>query len=336
MACISAPTAALAGGAISGGGSLVSGLLGSNAATSAANTQAKAATAAANTTKDIYNSIRSDLAPYRSTGQDLNQYLYSLLETGTLPSLTEGINLTPPTAPAQGQTYSGVAPVQGQTFAPSMATLRGTPGYQFSLQQGSKAAQNALAASGLGAGGPAAIGASKYAEGLAETTYQDQYKNWLDTQNLDVSKFKTGFGAWYDTQNLDLSKYNASLNAWLDSQNLNLSQKQLIYNMLSGGAQLGESAAAGTASAGTQIAGTYGSQVTAAGAAKAAGTVGSTNALTSGISGAGSSALSTASLLALLGGSGSGTTSGVTDTTVNNLVDQNTSANPASWNLGTA
>lgn len=278
MACITVPTALAVGGGLSAASSLGGSLISSGAATSAAKTQAQAAQAAAGVSQNIYNQTRTDLYPFISAGQDYSKELYSDLVGPGNSRLTSPLPLIPP----------GSA-----TFAPTEATLEATPGYQFTKQQGLKAVQNSLAASGLGSGGPAAVGAAKYATGLADTTFQDQFSNWLNTQNLSLS-----------------------------SQSLDLQQRQLLYNMLTGQAQLGESAAAQTGGIGTQISGQVGNAVQAAGAAQAAGTVGSANALTAGLTGVGNAGLSTAALLALTGGGGasggSGLSAGIpfnTDTT---------------------
>lgn len=70
-------------------------------------------------------------------------------------------------------------------FMPTMAELEATPGYQFTLQQGLRAAQNSATAMGLGQSGPAIAGAADYAAGLASQTYQQQFNNyWANNQNL--------------------------------------------------------------------------------------------------------------------------------------------------------
>jgi hypothetical protein len=71
-------------------------------------------------------------------------------------------------------------------FQPTMAQLAATPGYQFTLGQGLQATQNAYAAQGLGTSGPALKGAANYAEGLAATTYQQQFQNYLQ-QNQQIA-----------------------------------------------------------------------------------------------------------------------------------------------------
>lgn len=70
-------------------------------------------------------------------------------------------------------------------FQPTIQQLEQTPGYQFVLNQGLQGVQNSYAASGLGSSGPALKGAANYAEGLAGTTYQQQFQNYL-TQNAQI------------------------------------------------------------------------------------------------------------------------------------------------------
>ncbi len=249
--------AILGGSALSAGASGVSGLLGSSAASDAAKVQANAATQAAQVTKDIYTQIRTDMEPYRSAGQGALGQLRDYF--------TPGGYLNTPLDP--------VSPIE-TNFAPTQARLEATPGYQFTLTQGEKAATNALAAQGLGKSGAEGIALTKYAAGLADTTYQDQFSNWYNQQQLGLTN-------------------------WLDTQNLKLAGKQQLYNQLAGLVTTGQSAAAGTASAGIQTGSTLATEIGAKGAATASGIVGSTNALTSGITGAGSAASNTGLLLAL-------------------------------------
>ncbi len=51
---------------------------------------------------------------------------------------------------------------KGFNFAPDMATLANTPGYQFNLYQGENAVQNAAAARGLGISGNSLPGAEQF------------------------------------------------------------------------------------------------------------------------------------------------------------------------------
>ena len=152
-------------GGIAAAGSLGGALIQSSAAKSAAQTQADAANNASNNTLSMFNTTQQNLAPFLSAGQNALTGLQSL--TGSGPG---GNPLTAPLT---------------KPFQPTMDQLAATPGYQFTLQQGELATQNSYAAQGLGTSGAAAKGAANYAEGLASTTYQQQFQNYL-SQNQQI------------------------------------------------------------------------------------------------------------------------------------------------------
>ena len=144
------------GGIVSGIGSVASGIIGGNAAQSAAQQQAGSAQNAAAAQLAMFQQVQGNLNPFISAGQQaIGAY------QGAIPSLT--------------------AP-----FQPTMAQLAATPGYQFTLGQGLQATQNSYAAQGLGSSGAALKGAANYAEGLAGTTYQQQFQNYLG-QNQQIA-----------------------------------------------------------------------------------------------------------------------------------------------------
>lgn len=272
MASISVPAALAIGGGVGAAGSVASGVLGANAAQGAARTQASAADTAARaqlqaaqlaaqTQLQMFGSVQNNLSPFIQGGiASLDRYI------NTVPSLAAPISTT---------------------FTPDLATLAQTPGYQFSLQQGEQATQNSYAAQGLGTSGAALKGAANYAEGLAGTTYQQQFQNWLTQQQLA------------------------------------LSQRTQQANLLFAPVGLGETAAAGAGTLGVNSAGAAGgfltsgaaaanNFLTSGAAASAAGQVGATNAITGALSGLSGSAGNTALLLALnnqglFGGGASGT-----------------------------
>lgn len=262
------PIAAI-GGAISGVSSLVGGILGHNAASDAAAAQAKAAQSAAtgqsqagtNATNAIQGALSTatnTAAPYTSLGSTAAGELTNALAPSG--SLTQGWN---------------------QTFqAPTAAQAQAQPGYQFSLQQGLQALQNSAAARG----GLLSTGTAKnltgYAEGLADTNYQNVFNNALQT-------------------------YGTNFNTWNTNQNN-------LYNRLSGATGLGENAANNLNA--LQVGGNeniarndisnaqlVGNDIMQVGNAQAAGIVGSTNALTQGIAGAGNALGQGLSLQSILG-----------------------------------
>jgi hypothetical protein len=75
-----------------------------------------------------------------------------------------------------------------KSFNMTQAELEQTPGYQFNLTQGLKAVQNSAAARGLGVSGAAQKGAASYATGLADSTYQNQFNNYVTNQTNQYNR----------------------------------------------------------------------------------------------------------------------------------------------------
>lgn len=225
---ISAATAAVVGGGLAAAGSIGSSLISSNAAGNAAQTQANAADQAAQTQWNMFNQLQQNLQPYMKLGSD------------SIPQL---------------QTQLGNLGGMKFNFNPTEDQLSQTPGYQFTLQQGLKNTNNALAAKGLNLSGAQAKGIANYTTGLADNTYQQQYQN--------------------------------ALQQFMANYNVNSDQ----YNRLAGLVGLGQSSAAGVGNAGVQTGANVGNLMTSGAAAQAAGTVGQANALSGGLSSLGSQGL---------------------------------------------
>ncbi len=143
-------------GSLFGGGglgSLLGGALGGLGSLFGAKIQSNAASDANKVQLAMYARTRQDLEAYRQLGQKGMNRL-----TASIGDLT-------------------------RPFQPTMEQLAQTPGYQFTLNQGLEATQNAFAAQGLASSGAAMKGAEQYASGLASTTYQQQLQDYL-AQNM--------------------------------------------------------------------------------------------------------------------------------------------------------
>jgi hypothetical protein len=158
------------------------GIVGAGASIFGANKAAAAQTAAAQNANAIlagqYNTNAATLAPWMTAGANSNALVNYL--TGASGSAPVG--------------YNGNIGGQGaltNPFAPTMAQLEQTPGYQFTLNQGLKGVQNSYAAKGLGGSGAAMKGAADYAQGNAANTYQQQFQNYW-SQNRDIYNMLTG------------------------------------------------------------------------------------------------------------------------------------------------
>jgi len=135
------------------GGSVVSGLIGADAAKSAAQAQVDAANRAAETQKYIFDTLNQQQAPYREAG-------YSALKDiqGQLPYLT-----------------SQYSP---EDFAKGI-----DPGYAFRLKQGQMAAERAGNIRGMT--GNVLTGLQDYTQGLASQEYANAFqRNLAQKQNI--------------------------------------------------------------------------------------------------------------------------------------------------------
>ncbi|MFA7238995.1 MAG: hypothetical protein WC091_02710 [Sulfuricellaceae bacterium] len=70
-----------------------------------------------------------------------------------------------------------ITPIMREQFDPG--NLQNTPGYQFNLDQGTKALNNAASARGNYFSGQALTDATQFASGLADQTYNNAYQQWL-------------------------------------------------------------------------------------------------------------------------------------------------------------
>jgi hypothetical protein len=128
-------------------------MFGANQAGKAADKQVQAAREANALSKYFFNEGQGALSPFYEAGGRYSDMLEQLM-----PFLTSPIKM-------------------------DQATLEQTPGYQFNLSQGLRAGQNALTAAGLGRSGATAKTASRFATGLADSTYRNQF----DMENINRS-----------------------------------------------------------------------------------------------------------------------------------------------------
>lgn len=149
--------AVLGAGALSAGASIWS-------ANKASNAQTQAAQQGIQAQQQMYESNKNLLSPFIQAGQGGIDNLKNWIDpTSTTNPLSALVKLVTP-----GADMSSV--------------LEQTPGYQFSANQGTRAAMNALAARGLG-GSPGAIakGVGGYVSGLASNTWDSVVRNLLNT-----------------------------------------------------------------------------------------------------------------------------------------------------------
>lgn len=158
------PAAAIAGAAIVGAGaSIVGGNKAANAqkdaASQAAAAQERATQLQIEEARRQYDLTRADYAPYRQVGYgalDKLASMYGVTKTG-----------------ADGKPIAGAAPA-----AMTDGGFTASPGYQFRLNEGIKAAERSAAARGSLASGGTMKAIQRYGEGLAASEY-DAFANRL-------------------------------------------------------------------------------------------------------------------------------------------------------------
>jgi|SRR5215467_1435938 len=155
------------------------------------------------------------------------------------------------------------SPIQTQwpMFQMDEAHLRQTPGWQFQMDVGTETIANQMASKGLRMGGAFGTALQQYTTGLADTTYTQQLNNYL-----------------------------AQVGQQMQMAGLTMNDRTRIYNMLTGQASTGLSAAGALTGAAINTGGQVAQTQMAAGGAQAAGIIGQANALTGGLSGVGNAA----------------------------------------------
>lgn len=154
--------------------SLVGGILGSSAASDAAKVEAEAAKKAqdleqqkAQAALDFQNNVWSGTQaaeqPYQNLGSTSANSLAALLKQGFK--------------------------------APTLAEAEQTPGFQFRLQQGTQAIDENAAATGSLMSGNTGVALQNYGQGLAESAYQQDYQNALNTYMSNYQSLMGGTGA---------------------------------------------------------------------------------------------------------------------------------------------
>jgi len=191
--------------AIIAGATLGAGLLSAGAAQSAADTQASAADRATQSQKQMFDTINQQNAPWRQAGQtalgdiasgfgrntpqiDWQKYLQDNPDVAADPYFGQN-----PQAHYQqyGQKEGRQVSNLPQTTQPGQFThqfnaedLKSnlSPSYNFMLQQGLGATQNALNVGGGNISGNTMRGMTKFAEDYASTGYQQAFENYTANQ----------------------------------------------------------------------------------------------------------------------------------------------------------
>lgn len=305
------------GSIISGAGSLLGGLFGSDSAEDAAAAQQAAAKDALNEQKRQYDLNRADQAPFMRTGTLANQRLAQLLGLGGTPGgrgsesrdqlrsrlVGQFTRTTPGTSPVMIPTFGREGNSDSENVAEMLRAkyageLNGTPGKTTIDEIGLQSAiDSEMARSGgidSDAGDYGSLLRNFSAADLeADPVYQSGLKFGLD-QGTGAINQRAIAGGGYDSgatlkaltryaNDYGSTKANESYNRFNTNQGN-------VYNRLAGISGTGQTAVNNVASSGTQISQNMANTMTDAGNARAAGIVGGANAWSDAIGGVGNAA----------------------------------------------
>ena len=144
-------------GVVGAAASVGSSIIGDSAAGDAANAQRDAANTAAQTQLSMYNSTKQTLAPFTTAGSNAFSQLASIFGFG-------------------GSNSTGVPNMSGLT-----SQLEQTPGYQFTLGQGTQALDRSAASRGLDLSGGQLKDLTGYGQGLAMSNAWQPYVSELNS-----------------------------------------------------------------------------------------------------------------------------------------------------------
>lgn len=204
-------------------GSLVKGIMGANAAAGASGASSQAGWDAYNKSLLTAGSNRALASPYLTAGYAGTNALLKALGLGHLnPMNTDGgVNST-----AYGETSLNTSNVQGDR-ANALTDFQASPGYQWRVDQGTKALDRSAASRGMVQSGAQTQAVTDYGQNQGS----QEWGNWIN-QLMGLSG--QGSTSASNTNNANTSAYNTGINA--------LTQGQLAaanYGMQSGNA-LGE------------------------------------------------------------------------------------------------
>lgn len=149
--------------------SLVGGILGSGAASKAASTESQGAQQA----------------------QALELQNQQGAQTAQNTALTSTTAAEQPYQQLGAQSANNLSTLLGKGFqAPTLADAEATPGYQFQLQQGTKAIDENAAANGTLMSGNTGTALEQYGQGLGQSAYQQDYNNALSSYGANVQSLQ--------------------------------------------------------------------------------------------------------------------------------------------------
>ncbi|HZT29727.1 MAG TPA: hypothetical protein VFA33_07590 [Bryobacteraceae bacterium] len=236
------------------------------------------------TLSDVYAQQQANLNPYLAAGQQGVTSLASMLAPGGALS---------------------------KEFSFNPADLKNEPGYQFTLQQGTRALQNAASARGGASGSSSLKALTRFSQGLADTTYQNAYNRALTTFQTNRNNTLAGMLdlanlGQFGTQQFNATSTNFGNQTAANTLNAGLFSGNTRYNAANRVGDIGLTGAEYNGNLGLRTAEDVGNDLMGVGNAQAAGTVGAANAWQTALGGV-ANAAQTYGLSRMLNPYGSGT-----------------------------
>lgn len=201
-----------------------------------AGVSAGAGLAAAGTQSSTAMSVAQMQEQEQQQALQFQEQQWNTQQTEAAPFLQAGQGAVTTLAGLLGPNGSLNAPNPAGTFeAPTAAQAQAQPGYQFGLQAGQTALQSSAAANGSLFSGGTAKALNNYAQGYADTNYQNVYQNALNTYQTQFNAFNTGQNNTYNRL-AGLAGIGQQTSAQLGNQGVSTGNS--ISNTLLGGGQI--------------------------------------------------------------------------------------------------
>jgi hypothetical protein len=165
------------------GAIVVSSVLGSKAAKSAANTQAGAAREATEAQRDMFERQVELQEPFREAGLKGQNRLMQLLGLG------------------EDKTAADYGKYASAEFTPAQFTANQDPGYAFRMSEGMKALDRSAAARGGLISGSALKGAQRYGQELGSQEYQNAFNRYQTSRTNTLNPFASLAGVAQSASN---------------------------------------------------------------------------------------------------------------------------------------
>lgn len=240
-------------------GTVAGGMMSSSAAQSAANAQVQASENANALQKYMYDQNRTDSAPWRTAGAGAVDYVSRLLgipgstesqiaalQAPVMPQLKAGAKATAAYNKAMQNYNTQEANYNAQvkdinTPINLTDTLRSTPGYQFTMDQGTQAIQRNAAASGRLDSGATLKALQTFGEGTADQTYNNYINQLMSVAGLGQTSTtalgNTGSTAANNMSANTMAAGNAQASGYINSANAVNGAISGVGNTVNGGLQ---------------------------------------------------------------------------------------------------